>query len=461
VAFAAPSSVVMTETAQARTAPTTSRDEAHTIAVEAYIYLYPLVTMEVTRRQLINVPLGARPGGGPVNTFSHFREFPRAEFRAVVRPNFDTLYSTTSLDLTREPMVVSVPDTGGRYYLLPMCDMWTDVFAAPGSRTTGTQAGHFAVLPPGWTGALPDGVEPIPAPTPYVWVIGRTQTNGPRDYAAVHAVQDGFSITPLSFFGSEPPVVEVRIDQSVDMTTPTLEQVNTMPAADYFTLAADLLCLHPPHVTDWSILARLRRVGIVAGEPLALASLPAVLREGLDAAPAAGLGLMRRKAGALAPTVNGWQFATDAFGVYGTDYLKRAVVSMVGLGANPPEDALYPLLKADADGRPLDGGSDYLLHFDADELPPVDAFWSVTMYDSDGFQAPNAMDRFAIGDRDDLAYNSDGSLDLYLQHESPGPQKESNWLPAPRGPLGVTMRLYAPRPEALDGRWAPPAVRRV
>jgi hypothetical protein len=151
----------------------------------------------------------------------------------------------------------------------------------------------------------------------------------------------------------------------------------------------------------------------------------------------------------------------DTMGVYGNFYAKRAIVAMVGLGANSPEDAVYPSLQTDGDGHPLTGQARYLLHFDHDQLPPVDAFWSVTMYDAKGFHVDNALGRFAIGDRDDLVYQPDGSLDLYLQHESPGPEREPNWLPAPEGRLGVTMRLYAPRRSVLTGRWSPPPVRRV
>ncbi len=153
---------------------------------------------------------------------------------------------------------------------------------------------------------------------------------------------------------------------------------------------------------------------------------------------------------------------TDTMGVYGDYYLKRAIIAMMGLGANQPEDAVYPLLFADADGKPLMGESRYVLHFAKDELPPAAAFWSVTMYDEAGFQVANPLNRFAIGDRDALKYNADGSLDLYIQNASPGTDKESNWLPAPaKGVLGVTMRLYAPKAAALDGRWNPPAVKRV
>jgi hypothetical protein len=170
--------------------------------------------------------------------------------------------------------------------------------------------------------------------------------------------------------------------------------------------------------------------------------------------------LMKAKLPTLARVVNGWQMNTDTMGVYGNYYLKRAIVAMAGLGANPAEDAVYPLAFADADGQPLNGDNDYVMHFEKEDLPPVDAFWSVTMYDAEGFQVANEINRFAIGDRDDLNYESDGSLDLYLQHQAPEEGRTSNWLPAPRGPLGVTMRLYSPQPEALDGRWTPPPIRR-
>jgi hypothetical protein len=438
-----------------------SADQAHAIGIEAYVYLYPLLTMEISRGQQTNVEAGVRPGFGPMNQFHHIQEFPPADFRAVVRPNFDTLYSSAWLDLTGGPMVVSAADTEGRYYLLPMLDMWTDVFAVPGKRTSGTQAAHYAVVPPGWQGTVPDDVEVIQAPTPHLWIIGRTQTNGPSDYDAVHVVQDGYTITPLSDWGNDPARVEATIDPTVDMTTPPLDQVNTMPAAAYFAAAAELLKLHPPHHSDWSTLARMRRIGIHPGQSFEFDRLDPAAQGALERVPADAQKLMQDKLPTLAREVNGWEMNTDTMGVYGNYYLKRAIVAMVGLGANPPEDAVYPLNVADSDGRPVTGDHDYVLHFAKDELPPVEAFWSVTMYDAEGFQAANPIDRFAIGDRDQLIYNADGSLDLYLQHDRPGADKESNWLPAPRGPLGVTLRLYAPKPSVLDGRWAPPPIKRV
>jgi len=436
-------------------------EEAGNVAVEAYAYFYPLVTMDVSRRLATDSEACGAPGRGPTNAFIHLREFPDAGFRGVVRPNFDTLYSSAWLDLTGGPVVVSTPDTGGRYYLLPMLDMWTDVFAVPGKRTTGTGAGRFAVAPPGWRGELPGGMERIDAPTPFVWVVGRTQTDGPRDYQAVHAIQDGFTIALPASTRPLPRSAISGAAPAVDPKTPPLLQVNGMSASAYFRYAAELMKANPPHVADQPIVARMRRIGLKVGEGFDPDRLDPAVRRAIEAAPVAGLARMKAALPTLARVVNGWQMNTDAMGTYGADYLKRAVVAMVGLGANRPEDAIYPLCVADAGGRPLDGGNEYVLHFPKDASPPVDAFWSLTMYDAEGFPAANRIDRFALGDRDELAYNADGSLDLYIQRDDPGPEKTANWLPAPRGPLGLTMRLYGPRAKALDGRWAPPAVERV
>jgi hypothetical protein len=338
-----------------------------------------------------------------------------------------------------------------------MLDMWTDVFAVPGKRTSGTEAADFAVAGPGWRGELPEGVSLIQAPTSCVWVIGRIQTNGPADYEAVHEVQDGLRLTPLSRWPQAPEPVAARLDPSVDTETPPADQIAAMSGREYFTLAMALLDRHRAHATDWSVLARLRRLGLQHGYD----ALDPTVRAAVDAAPAEGLKLLLEGMPRVSRVVDGWLVNNDTMGVYGNFYLKRAIVALIGLGANPPEDAVYPVAVADADGQPLTGDRDYVLHFEPDELPPVHAFWSVTMYDGAGFQVANALDRFALGDRDKLSYNADGSLDLYLQHTSPGAEREANWLPAPRGTLGITLRLYAPAPEVLDGRWTPPPVRRV
>ena len=441
------------------TAQSPSAEEAQAIAQEAYIYLYPLILMDLTRKQLTNLDPKVSELGGPGNRFTHVRKFPSAEMRSVVRPNFDTLYSSAWLDLTDGPVIVSTADTGGRYFMLPMLDMWTDVFAVPGKRTNGTGAANFALVPPGWTGALPQGVERIDAPTRYVWIIGRTQTNGEKDYEAVNKVQDGFRITLLADWGKAPRTIEQKIDPSVDTKTEPLEQVAGMPAGEYFKYGAELMKQNPPHATDWSIIARMKRIGLEPGKSFDASKVSAdVLAKGA----AAGLKLMKDKAPKIARITNGWQMNTDTMGVYGNYYLKRAIIALVGLGANQVEDAIYPLNVSDADGKPMVGGNKYILHFNKDELPPVGAFWSLTMYDEEGFQVANPLNRFAIGDRDPLKFNADGSLDIYVQNESPGDDKEANWLPAPKsGKLGVTLRLYAPKPQVAEGGWNPPAIKRM
>ncbi|MGZ8401322.1 MAG: DUF1254 domain-containing protein [Methyloceanibacter sp.] len=445
-----------------------TEDEAHSIGVDAYLYFYPLVTMDITRKQLTNMEPGAGSLGGPMNRFANIAAFPAADMRVVVRPNFDTLYSSGWLDLTKEPVIVSAPDTGGRYYLLPMLDMWTDVFAAPGWRTTGTSAGNFLVTPPGWRPdlrdkcieefKLPEGTQRIDAPTPYVWVIGRTKTDGPADYDAVHKIQDGYKITPLSQWGKEPVPPEVKIDPSIDMKTPPKVQVDTMPAGKYFAYAAELLKLQPPHLTDQPIIARMKRIGLDAGSSFDIDKVDPAIKKGLESAPEDAQKLMQWKIPTLARVENGWSMNTDTMGVYGTYYLKRAIVAQMGLGANLPGDAIYPLNLADDTGKPLDGASNYTIHFDKGETPPAEAFWSVTLYDNDGFQVANTLNRFAVSSWMPFKYNADGSLDLYFQNESPGAGKEANWLPAPKGPFTLTMRIYAPKSDALTGKWNPPPV---
>jgi hypothetical protein len=445
-----------------------TEQEAHDIGVNAYLYFYSPITMDVTRRQLINYEPGQSPIGGPMNKFANVGAYPTAEMRVVVRPNFDTLYSSGWLDLTKEPMIVSVPDTGGRYYLLPMLDMWTDVFASPGWRTTGTQAGNFLVTPPGWRPdlrekfieefKLPEDTQRIDAPTPYVWIIGRTKTDGPADYDAVHKIQAGYKITPLSEWGKTPKPVAAKIDPSADMKTPPKVQVDTMPAAKYFAYAAELLKLHPPHITDEPIIAQMKRIGIEPGKSFDITKVDPAVQKGLESVPEDAQQLIKWKLPTLARVANGWSMNTDTMGVYGNYYLKRALITQYGLGANLPEDAIYPANLADDTGKPLDGANKYTIHFDKGAAPPVNAFWSITLYDNDGFQVANSLNRFAVSSWMPFKVNPDGSLDLYFQNESPGTEKEANWLPAPKGPFTLTMRLYAPKSEALTGKWNPPPV---
>jgi hypothetical protein len=464
--------VVAAPTALAQgTAPTITEQEAHAIAVDAYVYFYSVMSMDVSRKQFTNIEPGKEFGKGPMNMFISVPEYPPANFKGVVRSNFDTLYSIAWLDLTKEPMIVSAPDTGGRYYLLPMLDMWTDVFASPGWRTTGTTAATYIVTPPGWRPdlrdrfaeelKLPRDTQRIEAPTPNVRVICRTKTDGPADYDVVHKIQAGYKATLLSEYGKAPRPIEFKPDPNVDMTTPPKVQVDTMTAGVYFAYAAELLKLHPPHITDEPIIAQMKKIGIEPGKNFDIGKLDPVVQRALETAPQDGQKLMAWKLPTLARVANGWSMNTDTVGVYGNYYLKRAILAQQGLGANVVEDAIYPLNLADESGKPLDGGNKYTITFEKGATPPVNAFWSITLYDQEGFQVGNALNRFAVSSWMPFKYNADGSLDLYFQNESPGKDRETNWLPAPKGAFNLTMRLYAPKSEALTGKWNPPPVTRA
>jgi hypothetical protein len=432
--------------------------DLHGIALSAYLYFYPLVTMGVTRQQTNATP--GTPLNSLSNKFYHMRTFPPADFKFVVRSNFDTLYSTAWLDLTNGPVILSVPDTAGRYYVLPMLDMWTDVFAAPGKRTTGTGVGHFAVVPLSWSGRLPEGVTRIDAPTQFVWICGRTQTNGPEDYSAVHKVQDGYRIASLSQWGRRPAPLAPQPPVNMKAPAPR-ELVDRMTPLAFFKYAAELMKINRPHLTDWSTVTTLKRIGIEVGRSYNPEHLDPTIQAALTRAVADGQQVMQAQVETLGRIVNGWQIDTGTIGVYGNNYVTRAIIAQILLTANQPEDAVYPLIVTDADGKPPVGENKYVLHFARKDLPPVQAFWSLSMYDAQGFQVANPIERFALGDRDALKYNPDGSLDLYVQHDNPGGERTANWLPAPKsGVLGLTMRLYAPSMAVLDGSWEPPPLLR-
>lgn len=438
-----------------------SEQEAHDIGLNAYLYFYPIITMDITRKQMTNAEAGKNPIFSPMNTFANVPEYPTAEMKTVVRPNFDTLYSSSWLDLTQGPVIVSVPDTQGRYYLLPLLDMWTDVFASPGWRTTGTEAANFAIVPQGWQGKLPEGVQRIDAPTPYVWIIGRVKTDGPSDYDAVHKIQASFKVTLLADWGKGSSQIKANIDPSIDMKTPPKVQVDKMAPDAYFAYGAELLKQNPPHITDEPMLALLKRVGFEKGKSFDMSRVSPEVKQGLTRAAASAQKLMLEKSSELARMANGWSMNTDTMGVYGNYYLKRAIVANLGLGANLPEDAIYPLNITDNTGKPLDGANNYSMHFAKEDLPPVSAFWSITLYDQNGYQVANTLNRFALSSWMPFKYNQDGSLDLYFSAQSPGAEKEANWLPAPKGPFNLTMRLYAPKNAALVGNWNPPAVEKI
>ena len=450
--------------AQAQPAAPTAlpADQIGEVAVSAYIYAYPLIMMEITRRVSTNVADTSHFGRGPMNQFSNVPAFPDATFTDVVRPNADTLYSVLWFDVSKEPLLISAPDSGGRYYLLPLLDMWTDVFASPGKRTTGTNAQLLALAGPGWQGHLPAEATLIHRPTAMGWIIGRTQTNGKADYDAVHKFQAGLLATPLSQWGKpyRPPAGKINPDW--DTKTPPTEQVAKLSPAAYFSLFTELTKFNPPHAVDYPILHQMRRMGIVPGQSFTFDKASPDIQRALTEAGPRALEKIKAQLSKAGIASAGWRTNLSAVGTYGADYLSRAGVAYAGLGANTIEDAVYPTAFTDADGKPFSSDNRYVLHFNKDQIPPVHGFWSLTMYNEKQAFAANPIDRFAIGDRDKLSFNPDGSLDLYIQRETPGKDKEPNWLPAPAsGPFTMNMRLYWPKSEVLYGNWMPPGVKQA
>jgi hypothetical protein len=432
------------------------------IATDAYIYGYPLVTMEMTRRVLTNV---AAPEAtkAPMGQLIKMRQYPDASFKDVTAPNADTLYTTSFLDVGKEPWVFSIPDMKDRYFLMPMLDGWTDVFQVPGKRTTGTGAQTYAITGPGWKGTLPAGVKEYKSPTSMVWLLGRIYCNGtPEDYATVHKLQDECKLVPLSAYGKPYTPPPGKVDPSVDMKTAVRDQVNRMDAVEYFTLLSELMKTNPPSEADSPQLAKFARIGLVPGQSFDASKLKADFKQRV---PEIGFDriMLQFKINDAIKNQNGWAFTTKT-GVYGTDYLMRGLITAIGLGANRPQDAVYPTSKADADGRKYNGANKYVMRFPKGHLPPVEGFWSVTMYDEKFFFVNNPINRYSVSPRQDLQSNPDGSTDLYIQHESPGKDKESNWLPAPSGDFILMLRMYWPSetdPGILDGSWTIPAAEKI
>ncbi|WP_445221934.1 DUF1254 domain-containing protein [Bradyrhizobium sp. Pa8] len=436
--------------------------EDFALATDAYIFGYPLVTMEMTRRVLTNVaaPAGTR---APMGQIIKLRQYPNASYRDVTAPNADTLYTSAFFDVGKEPWVLSIPDMKGRYALFPMLDGWTTVFQVPGKRTTGTAAQTYAITGPGWKGTLPPGVKEYKSPTSIVWLLGRIYCTGtPEDYAEVHKLQDEFKLVPLSSYGKPYTPPAGTVDPSQDMKTAVREQVNRMDAVAYFTLLSKLMKDNPPAAADAPQLAKFARIGIVAGQDFDASKLKADFVKRVPEIANDRI-MLQFKVNKDMKDESGWGFTTKT-GIYGTDYLMRALITAIGLGANRPQDAVYPTSQKDAEGRKYSGANKYVIRFPKGQLPPAEGFWSLTMYDSGYFFVSNPINRYSISAREHLKSNPDGSTDLYIQKDSPGKDKESNWLPAPSGDFVLMMRLYWPsekNPSIINGSWKIPAVRKA
>lgn len=424
--------------------------DVRAVARDGYVFGYPLVLMEITRRIATRVR-------GP-GQFVHMLSAPTPPFRIVVAPNGDTRYSSAWIDVSAEPQVLHVPDAGGRYFVAQVLDAWTDVIAAPTPRLANSAPGNYVIVGPGWRGASPAGVSVVRSSTNDVWVLARTRPRPDDDVNAITAIQQQYSIVPLSRFGdaASAPASGAMANPNLDTGPTPPSVVAAMNGEAFFTLLAATMVKDPPRAADAPMIARLATIGVVAGKPFDASTLGAASRAALDDGIHDAQAQFDRYDSPAIPHVNGWRWTTNT-GRFGTDYAYRAFIAKTLLAANLPEDAVYPETSVDVNGAPLTGERRYTLHFDKDGLPPANAFWSLTLYSPDHYLVPNQIDRYTLRDQT-ARRNADGSIDVSIQHDAPTGD-QTNWLPAPAGPFVVTLRMYWPRANGLDGTYRIPAIR--
>jgi len=437
--------------------------EAQQIAYDATVYGFPLVIMDLTRQVFTAVPKPME-NGAPINQFGNKKVFPDATFIQVTRPNADTLYSSAWVDTAKEPVIFSVPDTNDRYYMMPLLDYWTNVFASPGSRATGTKAGNFAITGPNWSGDLPEGVTEIKSPTRWVWIIGRFACAGSPDYDNVNKLQDQLKLVPLSAWGADyMPPANVPVDPSVNRNVSPLDQLLAIDASTYFNYVCQLMVDNPPYEADAPVLASLAKIGIEPGVDYKSYfsgldnDIKTAIQDGYQSA------LTAIPATKMGDEKNGWQMIYDT-GDYGTDYMFRATIAYMGLGANLGDDAFYLSSFTIGNGEKYSSDKKYVLHFNKDEIPPINGFWSLTMYNDKALLAANSINRYTLGSLSDppLLTNPDGSIDIYIQRDTPDSAKLPNWLPSPAsGIFSLTLRLYWPKETVINKEWVPPAIQMV
>jgi hypothetical protein len=431
------------------------------LGTQAYVYGVPLLDMARTfqTQTSVNVPDGR--GDAPVNQFSHIRHLADPLDRTVVAPNHDTLYSIAWLDLTPQPIVIHVPFQPDRFHVVPLLSPYQENFANIGSPAAALPDGDYLITPPGWRGRLPDGLRQIESPYDRVWIVVRTLVGGPEDEVNVEAIQDQYSLTPLNKWGKNKPYTP-KPPKYEDTTVDTATIPGTQPGEDpldFFDALGSELARFLPPAADLPLLKQLVQVGVgpflQPGEWPLSKFLSQGTKDGLRAAVAAGKAKVNQDLLALFQAGfaahNGW--LVSATGIYGTNYTLRAIVDLIGLGAPTSDMAIYPFAQTDRLGARLTGANRYVAHLPPSLLPPpVDGFWSLTMYDANQFFVPNPIDRYLLNDRSDLHYNADGSLDFYIQTDAPAdPEQEKNWLPAPTGPFNLLFRLWGPKPEAIPG----------
>lgn len=437
-------------------------DDVLAIVAETYIFGYPLIMMDLTKKVSTNAiePHPTRPRA-PINQLAHFRSFPDPTLRAVVKPNVDTYYSIVWLDLSKEPVILKMPATD-RYYLMQLLDGYTNVFASIGTRTTGSEASEFVFVGPDWEGTLPEGLKIYKSPTNMAWMLGRIQTNSKSDgEIVVRSIQDSMTVFPLSKRNDKAYIAPKGTYDKTWVNASPSKIIEDLSIEEAIGRISQLMVDNPPSKRDSNIVKKMASIGIEPGKSIQLKFDNFILNQKIKGIPNALRDRFKtRKASPDEKRrANNWTMITSELGSYGTDYKIRAFISCIALGANLPEDAVYPNTTIDMNGDALIGSKSYMIHMDKDQLPPVKAFWSLTAYNEDEFLIENELDRYALGSQKDLLFNEDGSLDILVQAQRPDSAFLQNWLPTvSEGSFSLTFRLYWPEESILKGDWLPPSI---
>ncbi|CAM3420591.1 DUF1254 domain-containing protein [Bordetella flabilis] len=447
----------------AAAAPPMDTGQARSIASDAYVYAYPLVLMDVARQVQTNVEAAdaAMGGGAPVNQFTHMRRPADALLHGHSYPDVETLWSSLWFDVTKEPLLIEIPNAGGRYYTMTLADMWTDVFAAPGTRTVQDGPQVYAIVAPTWQGKLPKPAIALRAPTSVGLLTLRVAYRGMADAGAAQSFQAGLQATPLSRWGRKNAPQAGHFDVAQSRRAP-VDQVADMNPQAFFAAFAELAAKYPPHANDYPILQRMARLGLAPGTRFDMSRLPADMRMAVEAGVQRGQASVRSPMQPRPRPGDAWRMPDRRRGAYGTDYALRARAARAALVTPLPEDAIELLASTDSDGRPLDGSFRYEVRFDRGQLPPVDAFWSMTLYNDRRELYDNRIGLYAVGSRHPLVPGLDGTATAYVQYAQPVGELVRNWLPAPQsGRFMLMLRLYQPGEDAVEGMWVPPTIRRI
>jgi hypothetical protein len=431
---------------------TVSATDAAAVAANGFVFGYPLVLMNRLRAWMTAVP-APDPSRmrAPPNRFVHSRALPDATAGRPAGARAGALRSSAWLDLGATPVLLTVPETHGRFYALSLVDLWSNTFASVGARTTGTGEGTYLIAGPDSSATRVPGAFPVRAPTRMVRIAGLTQVDGDGGYSGAHAVQDAYGLRPL-VEGAAPATLETRTARM-----PPVVQVEQMDARTFFAELTAQMHDNPPRLEDRAIVDRMRWLGLLFEGDLAWRRLGREIQRAV--ADGAARGLERVAAAAESPpgdAVGQWHIRFR-LGQYGTDYLSRAAATCAGLEPGPADDELPALAQTDAEGRQLSGRRRYVLRFPPFGLPPVHGFWTLTTYDARQTLVDNPIERYSIGDWNGLVLETDGAVEIRIQHADPG-ERVANWLPAPPGAFNLLLQLCWPQQEVLDRRWTPPDV---